>query len=97
MIGASGVCDLIITTTMLTFVSHHIISLNNPNPLKLLFPQLLRAKTSFHGTNTMLNRLITLTVETGMLTAVATWVEIVLLVVRPQDNLHLIMYVYLTE
>jgi len=75
MLGASGICDLIITTTLVTF--------------------LLRARTSFHGTNTVLNRLITLTVETGMVTAIATWVEIVLLVVHRQDNLHFIICIML--
>jgi hypothetical protein len=71
MLGASGLCDVIIAITMVTF--------------------LFKARTSFHDTNDVLNKLITLTVETGMITALATITEIILLVVYRHNNTHFIV------
>jgi hypothetical protein len=59
---------------------------------------LFRARNSaFQDTNTVLNRLITLTVETGMATALATLVEIILLVASSHNNLHFLVCIMLAK
>ena len=91
MLGASGLCDVIIATTMVMFVSDHILKYV---ALFKLPPAGHSKNCIYYGTNEdVLNKLITLTVETGLITALATNFEIILLVVYRHTNMHFIMYV----
>lgn len=77
---------------MVTFVSGHVFALFSFIHGNLF--QLFRARNpAFRDTNTVLNRLIILTVETGMATALATLVEIILLVGSSHNNLHFLVCV----
>jgi hypothetical protein len=59
---------------------------------------LFRARNSaFRDTNSVLNRLITLTIETGMATALATLTEIALLVAFSHTNLHFLICIMLAK
>jgi len=53
--------------------------------------------TRFQDTNTALNKLITLTIETGMITAFATMLEMILLLVYQHNNMHFIVCIALAK
>ncbi|KAF8153847.1 hypothetical protein B0H34DRAFT_661794, partial [Crassisporium funariophilum] len=51
------------------------------------------AASAFKSTSSNINKLITVTVETGMTTAIGALVETILFVVYPNNNMHSLLYV----
>ncbi|KAF9468356.1 hypothetical protein BDZ94DRAFT_782352 [Collybia nuda] len=60
---------------------------------------LFRAKksTTFQTTHSGISKLITVTIETGMATAIGALVELILFVVFPMNNLHFIVFLVLAK
>lgn len=60
---------------------------------------LLRAgsRTTFKSTSSVVNKMITLTIETGAITAFASIVEMILLLSLKETNLHFTVCIMLTK
>ncbi|RDB18691.1 hypothetical protein Hypma_014756 [Hypsizygus marmoreus] len=55
------------------------------------------SRTAFQATSSLLHKLITLTIETGLATGLAALAELVLFIVFPENNMHFIPFLMLAK
>ena len=90
----SAVCDVMIAVVMVRFVSTSDVRTRViPTHVFCKLRQLIRASSSSHWMETkdMLNKLIKLTVETGMITAFGATIELIFFWVFHHNNIHFIL------
>jgi hypothetical protein len=87
-LGGSALCDVVILATIVTFVGH-FRSLTGLLLMDLL--QLLMQVSGFPKTDSVLQKVIKMTIETGTITTSAAAADLVLFLLYPNTNLHLML------
>ena len=93
-LASGAVCDVMIAVVMVRFVSaSDLCTRVIPTHVFWKLRQLIRASSSSHWMETKdtLNKLIKLTVETGMITAFGATIELILFWAFHQNNVHFIL------